>query len=97
MDEDRVIQLETSDISWSVLIVRFGIVGTIIYLIFFFTLVSFFWKRRKIRPYMPPLLYLLFILVTSVTYFGFSAVWTFAPIVFLNIIQEKKISTKYKT
>jgi hypothetical protein len=94
MTDDGVVQLDTADISWSLLITRFGVVGTTIYLIFFFVLVSFFWKRRKIRPYTPPLIYLLYLFVISVNNVEFFNAYIFAPIVFLNVIQAKKIESQ---
>ena len=38
-------QVDTSDIAWSVFVIRFGIVGTILYLIYYFLLVKFFNSR----------------------------------------------------
>lgn len=38
-------QVNTADIAWSVFVIRFGIVGTILYLIYYFLLVKFFNSR----------------------------------------------------
>ncbi len=38
-------QVDTSDIAWSVFVIRFGIIGTVLYLIYYFTLMKFFNKR----------------------------------------------------
>ena len=40
-------QIETSDIAWSIFVIRFGIIGTILYLIYYFTLINFFNKKNK--------------------------------------------------
>ena len=40
-------QVDTSDIAWSLFVIRFGIVGTILYLIYYFTIVNFFNKKYK--------------------------------------------------
>jgi len=44
---DRVIQLDTSDISHSVLLLRFGYLGTVLYLLLFVYLTVFFYKKRS--------------------------------------------------
>jgi O-antigen ligase len=84
-----ITQLDTGDIAWSSLIVRFGIVGTIVYLIFFYALLSFFWKRRKTKEYLHSLLYLFYLLLTSIITTDLVNVWIFAPMIFLNIIQAE--------
>ncbi|MBO5721166.1 MAG: hypothetical protein J6R61_06565 [Bacteroidales bacterium] len=38
-------QVDTSDIAWSVFVIRFGIIGTVLYLIYYFALMKFFNKR----------------------------------------------------
>lgn len=43
----EVFQLDTSDISWSVLFLRYGIVGTVLYVVGFFVLASYFLRSRK--------------------------------------------------
>ena len=46
-DTGFVNQVDTSDIAWSLFVIRFGIIGTILYLIYYFTLVNFFNKEYK--------------------------------------------------
>ncbi len=43
----RVAQLDTADIAWSILFIRLGILGTILYLFFFIKLILFFKSFRK--------------------------------------------------
>lgn len=44
-DTGFVNQVDTSDIAWSIFVIRFGIIGTVIYLIYYFLLMRFFNKR----------------------------------------------------
>ena len=46
-DTGFVNQVDTSDIAWSIFVIRFGIIGTILYLIYYFTLINFFNKKYK--------------------------------------------------
>lgn len=46
-DTGFVNQVDTSDIAWSLFVIRFGIIGTILYLVYYFTLVNFFNKEYK--------------------------------------------------
>ena len=38
-------QVDTSDIAWSIFVIRFGIIGTVLYLIYYFLLMRFFNRR----------------------------------------------------
>ena len=40
-------QVDTSDIAWSLFVIRFGIIGTVIYLIYYFMMMKFFDKLRS--------------------------------------------------
>ena len=40
-------QVDTSDIAWSIFVIRFGIIGTIIYLVYYFGLIRFFDKKSS--------------------------------------------------
>ncbi len=44
-DTGFVNQVDTSDIAWSIFVIRFGVIGTVIYLIYYFLLMRFFNKR----------------------------------------------------
>lgn len=41
-------QVDTSDIAWSIFVIRFGLIGTVLYLIYYFSLIKFFNKRYDI-------------------------------------------------
>ena len=41
-------QVDTSDIAWSIFVIRFGLIGTVLYLIYYFSLIKFFNKRCDI-------------------------------------------------
>ena len=41
-------QVDTADIAWSLFVIRLGIIGTLLYLIYYFTLMKFFNKRYNI-------------------------------------------------
>lgn len=62
-----VSQLDTSDISWSLFVVRYGFVGTLVYLSIFFILCYHFFKHRKIDYALSSMLYLLFVFGCSLT------------------------------
>lgn len=41
------VQLDTSDIAWSTFVIRYGYIGTIVYLYFYFSLMYHFFKKRE--------------------------------------------------
>lgn len=45
-DGAGIIQLDSGDFSWSVLLLRFGFLGLAIYLVFYFCFLAFFFKER---------------------------------------------------
>jgi len=59
--------LDTSDISWSLFVVRYGYVGTFVYMCIYFALVWHFFVRRKTDYSLPLMLYLLLIFGCSLT------------------------------
>lgn len=63
-------QLDTGDIAWAPLFLRFGYVGTAIFVIFFyFQLIKIFWMRRKNKLFFSAAVYLLLNLIfISFTY-----------------------------
>lgn len=63
----EIVQLETSDIAWSNLIIRYGIIGTLIYLTIYISIMIFYYKHRKARYALSTFLYLLLLLFTSIT------------------------------
>lgn len=67
-DANEVIQLDTSDVSWSLFIIRYGIIGTLIYLSFYFIIVyCFLIKGQQNRLSLCIALYLLLLFAISVT------------------------------
>jgi len=62
------VQLETSDISYSILILRLGYLGTFLYLLLLFYLMFFFYKKRENRYAFFSFLYL--ILAIGVSFFS---------------------------
>jgi hypothetical protein len=85
-------QLDTPDIAWSNLFVRFGVLGTIIYLLFFFSLIVFFWKTNK-KDNIVPISFLFLLFLTSITSSLFGYAWLFS-IVFLDV---KAIESNYQS
>lgn len=70
LDEDPktdVIQVDTSDIAWSVLIIRYGIVGSIIYLIFYLCNILLTIKKRDDLFMIPVVCYMILIFAVSLT------------------------------
>jgi hypothetical protein len=82
--ESRVLQVDSPDISWSSLVLRFGIVGTLVYLCFFTALIVFCWKKRKWKLGMCSFLYLMLVFFTSISSSEFYHAWLYI-IVLLNI------------
>lgn len=46
-ERDRITQLDTADITWSILFIRLGIGGTIIFLLFYLKIVRLYYSRMK--------------------------------------------------
>ena len=62
----NTIQLDTSDISWSNFIIRYGIIGTFIFLYFFFSITSIYNKNLKTIG-LPIFLYMILLFINSFT------------------------------
>ncbi|WP_321437111.1 hypothetical protein [uncultured Bacteroides sp.] len=62
----NTIQLDTSDISWSNFIIRYGIIGTFIFLYFFFSITSIYNKNLKTIG-LPIFLYMILLFIDSFT------------------------------
>ena len=86
----EIVQLETSDIAWSNLIIRYGIIGTLIYLTIYISIMIFYYKHRKVRYALSTFLYLLLLLFTSITsnqlYYVYMLVF---PLMFFDMTLEK--------
>ena len=86
----EIVQLETSDIAWSNLIIRYGIIGTLIYLTIYISIMIFYYKHRKVRYALSTFLYLLLLLFTSITsnqlYYVYMIVF---PLMFFDMTLEK--------
>lgn len=61
------VQLDTADTSWSNFLIRYGIVGTVLYLFLYVSLTLYFYKNRKNEWGLPVFLYLLLLLGVSFT------------------------------
>jgi hypothetical protein len=86
---DNVIQLDTGDISYSILILRFGYLGTFLNLGLFVYLMIFFYKKRENKYGFFSFLYL--ILTFGVSFFSSNLVYpiTFLlPLISYQIIQK---------
>jgi hypothetical protein len=79
-----VTQVDTADIAWSNFVIRFGVVGTIAFFLFFGALFYFFLRHKKEKDGIPALMYLLLMLFTSINSSQLSYVWMFS-IVFLSV------------
>lgn len=64
---DEIIQVDTSDIAWSLLILRYGILGTLMLLILYTYLIFFYGKRQDDPMALSIMLYLIFIIGLSIT------------------------------
>lgn len=87
----ETVQLETSDIAWSNLIIRYGIIGTLIYLAIYISIMIFYYKHRKARYGLSTFLYLLLLLFTSITsnqlYYVYMLVF---PFMFFDMISSEE-------
>ena len=75
----EIIQVDTGDISYSVLLLRFGYLGTILYLAIFFYLMFYFYKKRDENIY-ARFSFLYMILIFGVSFFSSNLV---IPMTFL--------------
>ena len=48
--KEKIVQLDTGDIAWSILFLRLGLLGLAVYLSIYFKLTSLMFKNRKISP-----------------------------------------------
>lgn len=82
-------QVDTSDIAWSVFVIRFGIIGTVIYLIYYFLLMKFFSARinKSIAKVVFSVMLLLFI--TSFTSIEIVKMEFITMLLFLYIFIKK--------
>ena len=63
----EIIQVDTSDIAWSIFILRYGIIGTILYLIFYFSFGVIFIRRKNNQFNISIVCYLLLLFSVSLT------------------------------
>ncbi len=64
---DEVMQVDTSDIAWSSLILRYGVIGSLIFICFYGYFILFYCKNHSNPIALSMMLYLLFILGLSIT------------------------------
>ena len=86
-------QVNTGDIAWSIFVVRFGIIGTIIFLVYYFGLMRFFDKRSNDNIAKSAFSTMIGIFITSLTgtvilKLEFIAIFLFAYI----LIEKTKIN-----
>ena len=67
-DDGNTDQLYSPDISWPNLLIRLGFVGTIIYLIFYFKIMSITYKRRNFNKFYKALFVYMFISITIISF-----------------------------
>ncbi len=82
----EIIQIDTSDISWSVLILRFGIIGTLLYLIFTIRILFIGFKYRTTQLGGVVLGQMIVLFITSLT----STSYLF-PLYFILMLSDCKI------
>ena len=87
-------QLETADISYSVLLIRFGYVGTFLYLALIVYLMIFFYKKRENRYGLFSFLYL--VLTIGVSFFSanlLNPVTFLLPLISYHIIKKTDLES----
>lgn len=63
----KTVQIESSDIAWSNFIIRYGVIGTLVYLILYFGLCIFFYRNKKNKNALACFLYMLLAFMLSLT------------------------------
>lgn len=87
---NEIVQLDTSDIAWSLLILRYGIVGSIIFLSFYVYFIVFYGRRYNNPMALSIMLYLIFIIGLSITSDQLYYVSFFVfPLMYNDILYEK--------
>jgi hypothetical protein len=66
-DTGNTVQLDTSDTSWSNFIIRYGVIGTIIYLFCYILLICYYWKHKDNKLSLFIFLYLILLFFISFT------------------------------
>ncbi|MDO5572195.1 MAG: hypothetical protein Q4F97_12150 [Bacteroidales bacterium] len=77
-ETDEIIQIDTSDITWSQTIVRLGYLGTLIYCFFIVSLLLFFYRKRENTIAMISFSSIMLFAITS-----FTSVLLFSPLMFI--------------
>jgi len=90
---DKMVQLDSPDISWSNFIIRFGLIGTIIYLFLFFGVLKYFYNNRNILDAKVGFIYLIFVFLLSFSSSLLSDpfMWFF-PFILVRVTELKKVS-----
>lgn len=87
---DEIIQVDTSDIAWSLLILRYGVLGTFLFLSFYIYLIIFYGKNYNDTLAISMMLYLIFILGLSITSDQLYYVnYLILPLIFYKFYYEK--------
>lgn len=91
-----IYQLETPDISWSNFIVRYGIIGTILFLLFYSYIIFLFVKNRKIDLRLPVILYLILLFGNSFTSdLMYKTNMLILPLLCINLYHDSKNNSSY--
>jgi len=97
-DTGGVIQLDTADIAWSTLFIRLGLLGTSLYLLFFVSILVFFYRNRKNNPLATVTFVYLFINLTILS-FASSTMATgqffIFPVLLYFLSKRKLVKVKY--
>ena len=93
----EITQLDTGDISYSILLLRFGYLGTALYLAMFFYLIIYFYKNRDHKY--ARLSFLYYIMEFGVSFFSYTLtlpVTFLLPLIAYNIVRKEKIPEEEK-
>ncbi|WP_221411476.1 hypothetical protein [Dysgonomonas sp. 216] len=86
----KVIQLDSSDISWVPFLLRLGIAGTVIYLSIYLVMTLAFFRKKEDIYMLVALLYILYIVTTSIASSMLYESQTIIPAILCYIILQKK-------
>ncbi|MDR1370749.1 MAG: hypothetical protein LBJ72_11595 [Dysgonamonadaceae bacterium] len=86
----NIYQLETSDITYSVLLIRFGYLGTVLFVMMYFYMIYFFFKKRSNKHAFASFLFMF--LTLGVSFFSSNlmiSVYFIIPLLMMNLINKE--------
>lgn len=96
-DDGQIAQLETSDMAWPNFILRLGFVGTFIFMNLYYVLWRKFYEGKDDPFVLSFLLYILLLLITSMSSVELYYTQMIVPVMMVYVIQNNKANFKLET